>query len=215
MKRHGIAALVMVSFLGVGCASRDYQSSTPAPPSGPIQTNTYEPGVIPAGTTFSIRTNQEIANARPGETFSAQVEQDIMDQSGRLLVPKGSPVELAVVESSEAGTVGTASMELAVRSVTVSGKSYPIATGTVEQRGEEGLGTNRRTAEMVGGGALLGTLIGAIAGGGKGAAIGAAVGAAGGATAQVLTRGKEIRVPAESVLTFRLDQPWRIQGYSS
>jgi hypothetical protein len=68
---------------------------------------------------------------------------------------------------------------------------------------------------MVGGGAVLGTLIGAIAGGGKGAAIGAAVGAAGGATAQVLTRGEEIRVPAESVLTFRLDQPWRLEGYSS
>jgi hypothetical protein len=169
--------------------------------------------VIPAGTTFAIRTNQEIQNAQPGQTFSAQVEQDIMDQSGTLLVPKGSPAQLVVVETSEAGTVGTATMELAIRSVSVGGKSYPIATGGVEQRGEEGLGANRRTAEMVGGGALLGTLIGAVAGGGEGAAIGAAVGAAGGAATQVLTRGKEIRVPAESVLTFRLDQPWRLQGY--
>src|SRR5207244_7207406 len=40
------------------------------------------------------------------------------------------------------------------------------------QKGTEGLGKNKRTAEMVGGGAVLGTLIGAIAGGGKGAAIG-------------------------------------------
>ena len=68
---------------------------------------------------------------------------------------------------------------------------------------------------MVGGGALLGTLVGAIAGGSKGAAVGAAVGAAGGATAQVLTRGKEVRVPAETILSFRLNQPLRLQGYSS
>jgi hypothetical protein len=174
-----------------------------------------EPGLIPAGTTFAIRTNQEINTAQAGQTFSAQVEQDIMDQSGGLLVPKGSPAELIVVETSSGGTTGTRTMELAVRSVSVNGRSYPIVTGGLERRGDEGLGANRRTAEMVGGGAVLGTLIGAIAGGGKGAAIGAAVGAAGGATAQVLTRGEEIRVPAESVLTFRLDQPWRLEGYSS
>jgi hypothetical protein len=63
---------------------------------------------------------------------------------------------------------------------------------------------------MVGGGALLGTLIGAVAGGGAGAAAGAAIGAAGGAAAQVLTRGDEVRVPPESVLTFRLDSPLRL-----
>jgi hypothetical protein len=73
------------------------------------------------------------------------------------------------------------------------------------------VGANRRTAEMVGGGAVLGTLLGAIAGGGKGAAIGAAAGAAAGAGVQVLTRGKTVRVPAESVLTFRLDQPVTLQ----
>jgi outer membrane lipoprotein SlyB len=63
---------------------------------------------------------------------------------------------------------------------------------------------------MVGGGAAIGALIGAVAGGGKGAAVGAAVGAAGGAAAQVLTRGDTVRVPAETVMTFRLDQPWHL-----
>jgi len=60
---------------------------------------------------------------------------------------------------------------------------------------------------MVGGGAALGTLLGALAGGGKGAAIGAIAGAAAGGGVQVLTKGREIRVPAETVLHFRLDQP--------
>jgi len=49
-------------------------------------------------------------------------------------------------------------------------------------------------------------LIGAIAGKGKGAAIGAAVGAASGAGAQVLTKGKEVSVPAETILKFKLDK---------
>jgi hypothetical protein len=145
----------------------------------------------------------------------AQVEQDIMNQAGSVLVPKGSAAELVVVESSEAGTVGTSTVELALRSVSVRGREYPIVAGGVERRGEEGLGANRRTAETVGGGAVLGTIIGAIAGGARGAAVGAAVGAAGGAAAQVLTRGPEVQVPAETILTFTLDQPWRLQGFTS
>ena len=72
---------------------------------------------------------------------------------------------------------------------------------------KDGIGKNGRTGKYVGGGALLGTIIGAIAGGGKGAAIGAIAGGAGGASAQVLTRGGDVRVPAESILTFRLQQP--------
>jgi hypothetical protein len=120
-----------------------------------------------------------------------------------------------VVETSGGGAVGTPELGLALRSVNVSGRTYQVATATEQQQADrEGLGKNRRTAEMVGGGALLGTVIGAIAGGGTGAAVGAAVGAAGGAAAQVLTRGKEVKVPAETVLTFRLDQPIQLQGYS-
>jgi hypothetical protein len=64
---------------------------------------------------------------------------------------------------------------------------------------------------MVGGGALLGTVVGAIAGGGKGAAIGALVGGGGGAAAQVITKGNKISVPAESLLTFKLDQPLQLR----
>ena len=54
-------------------------------------------------------------------------------------------------------------------------------------------------------GAPIGAIIGAIAGGGKGAAIGAGSGAGAGALTQIITRGK-IKVPVESVLTFKLDR---------
>jgi outer membrane lipoprotein SlyB len=60
----------------------------------------------------------------------------------------------------------------------------------------------------------LGTLIGAVAGGAKGAVVGAAAGAAAGAGAQVATKGKEVRVPAESQLTFKLDEPIMLQEYN-
>jgi outer membrane lipoprotein SlyB len=87
-----------------------------------------------------------------------------------------------------------------------------VNTQDVAQQAEGGLGANKRTAEMVGGGAALGTLIGAIAGHGKGAAIGAAAGAAAGAGTQILTRGKTVKVPAESTLRFKLDQPLQLQA---
>lgn len=206
LKLFPLAALALT----LACSQLQSQrTSTPAPP-GPVQAQTTEPNVIPAGTTFAVRTNQTIESDQAGQSFSAEVVQDIQDQSGKVLVPKGSTADLVIVETSSGGAVGTRTVELAVKSVTANGKKYAITTAGTEQRGTEGLGRNRRTAEMVGGGALLGTLIGAVAGGGKGAAVGAAVGAAGGAAAQVLTRGDEVRVPAETILSFRLDEPWRL-----
>jgi hypothetical protein len=53
----------------------------------------------------------------------------------------------------------------------------------------------------------LGSILGAIVGGGKGAAIGVLADAAGGAGVDVLTRGKEVHIPAETVLQFRLNKP--------
>ncbi len=75
---------------------------------------------------------------------------------------------------------------------------------------KDGVGANRRTGEYVGGGAAIGAIIGAIAGGGKGAAIGGIVGAGAGAGTQIVTQGREVHVPAESVIRFRLDRPLRL-----
>jgi uncharacterized protein YcfJ len=112
--------------------------------------------------------------------------------------------------STGGGITGTSTLELDFASVTVNGRPYMVSSESVRESGRQGIGANRRTAEMMGGGAALGTLIGAIAGGGTGAAIGAAVGAAAGGTTQVLTKGNQVRVPAETVLNFQLDQPLRL-----
>lgn len=49
-------------------------------------------------------------------------------------------------------------------------------------------------------------------GGSNGAAIGVLVGAAGGAGVQMLTRGRDVQVPAEMILTFRLDKAVTLQA---
>jgi hypothetical protein len=85
-------------------------------------------------------------------------------------------------------------------------RRYVISTRDLTRESDTGIGRHKRTARTIGGGAALGTIIGAIAGGGKGAAIGVVVGVAGGAGAEVLTRERDVRVPAEAVLEFRLDR---------
>jgi outer membrane lipoprotein SlyB len=94
----------------------------------------------------------------------------------------------------------------------VEGQEYLIGTSDLQQRGREGVGANKRTAIFTGGGAAIGAIIGAIAGGGKGAAIGAASGAGGGAITQVVTKGGSVKVPAETILTFKLDRPLHVDA---
>lgn len=200
-----------------GCASmrstNTAQGTTATAPSGPTRVETTTPNLIPAGTTLAVRANEAISStegAAGGRTYQAEIAQDIVDANGNILVRRGSPAELAVTQADSGGRVSTPNMELVLRSITLDGRRHVVETAGTEMRGNAGLGANRRTATMVGGGAVLGTLLGAVVGGGAGAAAGAVVGAAGGATAQVLTRGTEVRVPAETVLTFRLDEPLRL-----
>jgi outer membrane lipoprotein SlyB len=169
--------------------------------------------VLPAGTELSVRTNEAIESesAASGRTYSAQVDKEVRDSSGNVTIPRLSPVQLVVRETSEGGTVSSPELTLAIQSLTVNGRRFLVSTEGLERSGREGIGKNRRTAEMLGGGAALGTLLGAIAGGGKGAVIGAIAGAAAGGAVQVLTKGKEVKVPAETVLNFRLDQPMRLE----
>ena len=159
---------------------------------------------------WQVRTNEQITSSSgEGRTYSAQIETDVVDQDGKVLLPKGSPVELVLMEAKQGGGIRGSSVQLGMRSVTAQGSTYLVISQEVERT--SGIGKNTRTAQMVGGGAALGTLIGAAAGGGKGAALGGLAGAAAGALAQILTQGKDVRIPAETVLTFQLDEPIQLQ----
>jgi hypothetical protein len=165
---------------------------------------------LPVGTEVSVRTNETIDSkkAAEGQTFSADVSKDILDASGSVIIPRGSNADVVISSKTKGGRIsGSSDLLLDLRSISINGRQYAIDTADIEKSGKDGLGKNKRTAEYVGGGALVGTIIGAIAGHGKGAAIGAASGAAAGAATQVITRGSAIKVPAETILTFRLDKP--------
>ena len=180
------------------------------PAESAITTKTY---ALPVGTKVSVRTEETIdsGKAAEGQTFAAEVTQSVRDNSGAVVIPRGANAQIIITSASQGGRFTKASdLSLDLKSVAIEGRQYRISTEDIQQRGKQGLGANKRTAEYSGGGAALGAIIGAIAGGGKGAGIGAGAGAGAGAVTQVVTKGGSIKVPVETVLTFRLDKPLRV-----
>ena len=180
------------------------------PKQAEIHTKTF---VLPAGTKVPVRTEDTIDSAKAveGQTYAAEIADDVLDANGDVVIPHGSNAQIVIRSASKGGRFrGASDLVLDLQSVSVEGREYVVSTTDVQQTGRHGVGANKRTAEMTGGGAVLGAIIGAIAGGGKGAAIGAGAGAGGGALTQVLTKGGSIKVPSETVLTFQLDKPVRI-----
>ena len=159
---------------------------------------------IPAGTTLQVRTTEAIdTQSMDGRIFTGTIENDVRDTQGRLAIPRGATAELVVRRDADNDLV------LDLDSVTVNGRRYGVdATrnrvgGGIDIK-NSGIGANKETARNVGGGALLGAILGAVIGGGDGAAAGAAAGAAVGAGAQILTKGRRVNVPAEALLSYKL-----------
>lgn len=181
-----------------------------APLGNPQQHQIYE---VPKGAPIAVRTDEAIdsATAKEGQVFGGEVTKDVLDVNGELAIPKGSSAQIVIMSASKGGRFrGASDLTIDLQSVTIGGRRYSIETEEVSQKGRQGIGANRRTATFTGAGAAIGAIVGAIAGGGKGAAIGAASGAGAGALTQILTKGKSIQVPAETILTFKLDAPLRI-----
>ena len=168
--------------------------------------------VLPAGTELAILTNERIdsRDVVEGQTFSAQVNEDVRNSDGSIAIPRGSDASL-ITRRVE----GNGDLTLDVQSIVVGGRRYRVNTADQElENHRDGVGANKRTGQFMGGGAVLGAVIGAIAGGGRGAAIGAVAGAGAGAGAEIITQGKEVHVPAETVIRFRLDQPLHLHLWS-
>lgn len=148
---------------------------------------------LPADTEIKVRTDQQITadTKNAGQRYTGKVSEPVTGSAGNTLIPKGASAELKTVTNGSKVAVDLAS-------VTVDNKKYAIEAASYKP-GK--VGANKTTAKYAGGGALAGAVIGAIAGGGKGAAIGTVAGGAAGAGAQVLTVGKSIDIPAETILT--------------
>jgi len=163
--------------------------------------------VVPSGTEIKVRTDQQISatTANAGHRYGGSVAEAVSDASGNTIIPRGASAQLTAIKDGS-------KVALDLTSVSVNGRRYMI-----ESKGykEGSLGANKTTAKYAGGGALAGTLIGALAGGGKGALIGAVAGGAAGAGAQVLTKGKNLNIPAETVLTFKTAQDLQMHAVTT
>ncbi len=166
--------------------------------------------VVPAGTMLTVRLGQAVGSkiSSSGETFTATVASPVA-VDGRTAIPAGASATGNVVDAKPLGRFkGGASLQLRLTSITVNGADQAISTSSVV-RTEKGKG--KRTAIMAGGGAGLGALIGGLAGGGKGAAIGALAGGGAGTGGAAFTGNKDIVLPAESALSFKLEQPLQVK----
>jgi len=162
---------------------------------------TQASGTIPAGTKIPVVIDQSVSSktAKAGQTVTGTVAQDVT-VGGIVVIPKGSSAKLIVSSVQASGRLSTpAKLYLRLRTVTVGGKTYTLATSSAG-RTEKGKG--KRDAGFIGGGAAGGAIIGALAGGGKGAAIGAGAGAGAGTVGAAATGKKDIEYPAESRLSF-------------
>jgi hypothetical protein len=192
----------------------------PAPAYAPAPVAEAQPAApgsnitIPAGQSILVRMIDGVDSSKNhvGDIFHASLETDLT-VNGTLVARKGTDIYGRLAEAKEAGHVsGSSELQLELTRMVIDGHDYPVVSSDYTLQGK---GRGKNTAEKVGGGAALGAIIGAIAGGGKGAAIGAGVGAGAGGAVQVLTRGQQVKVPSETLLEFRLQQPAMVASTQS
>ncbi len=196
-----IVALTFTGHSGTAAAAL-----APAAASAAANTSAGGDVTIPAGETLLVRMIDGVDSAKNhvGDVFHASLETDLTI-GNTVVARKGTDVYGRLAEAKEAGHMsGSSELQLELTRIVIDGKDYPVVSSDYSLKGK---GRGSDTAKKVGGGAVAGAIIGAIAGGGKGAAIGAGVGSAAGAGVQVLTRGQQVKVPSETLLEFRLQQP--------
>lgn len=177
-------------------------AATPVAPPPP-------PPIVPAGTALTVRLGSALSSktSHPGDTFQATTTSSLRVR-GNIVVPAGAVVSGVVVDAKAQGRFkGSGELDLRLTAINVRGRSIPLQTAVVEQTVK---GKGKRTAVTTGGGAGLGALIGGLAGGGKGALIGAGAGAGAGLAGGAFTGNKQIELPAETPVTFRLSSSLRL-----
>ncbi len=217
------SSVVLTPFLAIaltfsGCSSNAPQagetSAKETDKSGGVLSKlleTTKPVAVPEGTVISVTLDQSLTSSQnhSGDEFDASVSSPVI-VGGKTVIPRGARVRGRVIEARESGRLQhVARLRLALRSVEVGGKSYEIETSSITRTGSS---HKKRNIELIGGGAGVGALIGGIAGGGKGALIGSAAGAGAGTATAAITGKKDITIPAETPLSFKLTQPVTIQA---
>jgi outer membrane lipoprotein SlyB len=187
---------------------QDYSSHNVAPvqPAAPVTPPPPSKVTVPAGTTLAVRLIDGLDSERnhQGDTFRATLNSPVTVDDN-VVIPADADIQGRVVDARNATHFsGSSALVLEITKISYNGRTYTIQTN---QWSRQGKGRGANTAGKVGGGAALGAVIGAIAGGGKGAAIGSVVGAGAGGGVQAATRGEQIRLSPEALLTFQLQAP--------
>ena len=212
-------------FIVAGCQkSADQQATSSGNNTAPAATGTQSPAnqtanapapapqpiIVPQGTAIEVVLDQSLSSktASAGQSFSATVV-DPVDVDGQIIIAKGAHARGTVTSAKAAGRFkGASELGLALRSVEVNGQRYEIRASTPELSKK---GKGKRTGALVGGGAGGGALIGGLAGGGKGALIGGLIGAGAGTGGAAFTGNRDVELPAETALRFRLVKPLEIR----
>lgn len=232
MRMRALLSIVAVSLLlvALGCSSNpsntasSSDSSATSPAGGSPESTAAGSGgstraavkpvvetvVVPAGTTLTVRLGQSLGSklSTSGQSFTASLASPV-EVGGKAVIPSGAEAHGVVTDAKPLGRFkGGAVLQIRLNSITVAGAEHSIETSAVT-RAEKGKG--KRTAVMAGGGAAVGALIGGLAGGGKGAAIGALAGGGAGTAGAAYTGNKDIVLPAESAVTFKLEAPLELK----
>jgi len=190
---------------GSGNSGSTGNANAPKPP-GLMDRLTSKTYTVPAGTVVSVRLGESLVSktSQPGQDFTATLAEPIVVEE-KEIIPAGADAHGTVVDAKSLGHFkGGARLQIELNSI----KDYKVQTASVNRAIK---GKGKRSAVMIGGGAGAGALIGALAGGGKGAAIGALVGGGAGTAGAAFTGNKEIVLPAETVVSFKLLQPFEVK----
>jgi type IV secretory pathway VirB10-like protein len=153
--------------------------------------------VVPANTQLTLRLENGLSSATSnvGDRVTARVERAVSDQ-GDVVLPGGTVLHGRVSEAEGAGRVkGRARLGVAFDRIVVRGRSYPLQATVISAIADD---SHSRDAKVIGGSAVAGAIIGGLKGGKSGAAKGAIIGAGAGTGAVMVTKGKEVEMPAGS-----------------
>jgi hypothetical protein len=201
----GVALAGAVSAIACGATQR--APVTTAPPAGPTEVNTTQRGSIPAGQELDVRLQTALSSetAMPEQRFEALTAADVT-QDGQVLIPAGSRVRGVITDVKRPGRIDrVGSLTLSFDQIEVRGRSHPIRAMATQVFESGGI---REEAGTAGVGAGAGAVIGGLLGGLKGAVLGAAIGAGGAIAA---TEGKDVSLPAGSIIRIRMDQPVNVR----
>lgn len=214
------------AFAKMGAYTATGQASALPDVDGEIVTRLPGPSnQLPVGTLISARIREAISTETTvqGSSFTASLTEPIL-RDGAVLLPAGSVVSGRVSEVHGGKRItGPAAIHLQPVSVTLpDGTRYPlrgqvIDTGVYNHTKVDSEGTILRrdhakaTVSELGLATGAGAAAGAVFGGVPGALIGGAVGAGVGTTVW-LKQDKETEVPAQTLITFSLNEPLTVGG---